>query len=165
VEIRRLGKGDGALLREIRLRALREAPYAFSSWLEREAGFGQEIWDDRVARSELGETAVFVAVEDGRTLGTVSGYFAAEEREVATLVGMWVEPATRRRGIGRELVEAVAAWARDSGVRRLRVAVTDCEASRPAAALYLGLGFVETGEREPLESDRSLVAVVMSRSL
>ena len=93
------------------------------------------------------------------------GYFAAEERETATLWGMWVDPSARRRGLGRELVEAVAAWARDCGANRLRLAVTDCDSSRPAASLYRGLGFVETGKHEELASDPSLIALVMFRSL
>ena len=81
------------------------------------------------------------------------------------LWGMWVDPSARRRGLGRELVEAVAAWARHCGARRLRLAVTDCDASRPAASLYRGLGFVETGEREELASDPSLIVLVMLCSL
>jgi ribosomal protein S18 acetylase RimI-like enzyme len=108
---------------------------------------------------------VFVAVERERCLGMAGGFFAAEERETATLWGMWVDPGARRRGLGRELVEAVAAWARVCGARRLRLAVTDCDASRPAAALYGELGFVETGEHEELASDPSLTALVMLRSL
>ncbi len=166
MEIRRLREGDGALLRDVRLRALQDAPYAFSSWFGREADRGPEFWEGRVAESALGESGVvFAAVEGGRSLGTAGGYFADEDREVATLSGMWVDPDARRRGLARELLEAVAAWARDSGARRLRLVVTECESSGPAAALYRERGFVETGEREQLESDPSLVAVIMSRPL
>ena len=166
MEIRRLRKDDGALLQGVRLRALRDAPYAFSSSFERETAHAPEFWEGRAAQSDLGQDgAVFVAVERGRCLGMAGGYFAAEERETAMLWGTWVDPTARRRGLGRKLVDAVAAWARDCKAHRLRLAVTDCDASRPAAALYRELGFVETGEHEELASDPSLIALVMLRSL
>ena len=78
---------------------------------------------------------------------------------------MWVEPSARRRGIGRELLDAVASWAREAGAQRLRLALAQDEASRPAAALYRTLGFEQTGESEPLESNPSSIALVMSRAL
>jgi ribosomal protein S18 acetylase RimI-like enzyme len=166
VEIRRLGLGDGVLLRDVRLRALQDAPYAFSSWVEREVAYTPEFWESRVAQSASGrDGAVFVAVENELCLGMAGGFFAGTERETATLWGMWVDPSARRRGLGRELAEALSAWARGCGARRLRLAVTDCDASRPAASLYRALGFVETGEHEELASNPSLVALVMLRPL
>jgi GNAT superfamily N-acetyltransferase len=166
VVIRRLAEGDGDLLREVPLRALADAPFAFSSRLEREREYGSEFWAGRVAESELGVSGVvFVAVDGLRSLGMAGGLFGAGQREFATLWGVWVDPNERRRGLGRELVEAVAGWARDSGAQDLRLALTDCEPSKPAASLYRGLGFVETGEHEQLESDPSLVAMLMYRSL
>jgi GNAT superfamily N-acetyltransferase len=166
VEIRRLVGGGGAQLREVRLRALADAPYAFSSSLERESVLGPQFWEDRVAESALGESGVvFVATADGRSLGMAGGFFVDETREVAMLWGMWVDPSARRGGLGQGLLEAVAGWAQDSGAHRLRLAVTDCEESAPAAGLYRKLGFVETGEHEPLEWNTSLIARIMSRSL
>jgi GNAT superfamily N-acetyltransferase len=166
VKIRRLRRGDGGELRQVRLRALADAPYAFSSSLERESILDPEFWESRVAESELGEDGVvFTAVDDERTLGMSGGFWLGEGREVAMVWGMWVDPSARRCGLGHELLEAVAGWARDSGAQRLRLAVTDCDASRPAAALYRRLGFVDTGEREPLEWNPSLITRIMSRSL
>jgi hypothetical protein len=59
----------------------------------------------------------------------------------------------------------VAAWERGAGVDQLRLAVTDCEASKPAAALYRGLGFADTGDREPLEWNPALITRVLDRSI
>ena len=78
---------------------------------------------------------------------------------------MWVDPDARRSGLGRALVDAVLSWARDSGAARLQLAVTDCDAARPVETLYRMLGFQQTGELEPLESNPALIARVMSRSL
>lgn len=166
MEIQRLRSGDGEQLREVRLRALSDAPYAFSSSLQREAAHGPEYWNRRAAESESGDAgAVFVAADCARALGMAGGFFADGERDTAVLWGMWVDPRARRAGLGQQLVEAVAAWAQESGAGRLRLAVTDCEASKPASGLYRKLGFAETGEREPLEWNPSLTARVLSRPL
>lgn len=163
MEVRRLSAGDGAVLRDVRLRALAEAPHAFSSSYEREAAYDDELWASRAAANERG--AVFVALERGAPLGMAGGHYRAAGDEIPELWGTWVDPEARRRGVARELVEAVAAWARESGARRLRTAVTDAEISRPAAELYRALGFVDSGEREPLRSGSALEAVAMYRDL
>jgi hypothetical protein len=51
------------------------------------------------------------------------------------------------------------------GPVRLDLAVTDGETSAPAAAPYRTLGFAETGERELMESNPSLSAYFMSRTI
>jgi ribosomal protein S18 acetylase RimI-like enzyme len=53
-------------------------------------------------------------------------------------------PDQRRRGCGRNLVLAAAAWARSSDATLLALAVT--AANRPARALYASLGFEAVGE-------------------
>ena len=166
VEIRRMRSGDGDHLRGVRLRALADAPYAFSSSLEREADLAPEFWEERVTESELGQDGVvFVVVDDARSVGMAGGFFIDEARANAMLWGMWVDPRARGAGLGRALVEAVADWARESGADSLRLAVTDCEASAPAAALYRKLGFADTGERQALEWNPSLNARVLGRSV
>lgn len=163
MEIARLHAGDGARLRDVRLRALADAPYAFSSSLVREEALGPEFWEERVTQSEIGESgAVFIATEDGQDVGMAGGFLDGAETPLATLWGMWVDPLARQGGVGQALVEAVLVWAREAGADDLRLAVTDCEESRPAAALYRKLGFQDTGEREPLDWDPSLLTCVLS---
>ena len=166
MEIRRLRGEDAALLRDVRLRALEDAPYAFSSWLAREGDLPPAFWGDRVAESEAGKTGViYVALDAGRCVAMAGGFVTDQQRRDAMLWGMWVESSARCHGVGRQLVEAVAGWARDAGAQRLKLAVAQHEASRAAAALYRTLGFEETGESEPLESDPSSVALLMARAL
>ena len=166
MDIRRLGSGDDALLRDVRLRALEDAPYAFSSWHAREAALDSAFWTARVAESEIARTgAIFAALDAGRSVGMAGGFLPDDAHADAVLWGMWVEPSARRRGIGRELLDAVASWAREAGAQRLRLALAQDEAARPAAALYRTLGFAQTGESEPLESNPSSSALVMSRAL
>jgi len=69
------------------------------------------------------------------------GFLQRSEGQLdATLFGVWVEPVRRRTGVGRELVEGVAEWARARGAQRLRLWVTDGNSA--ARALYLRSGFV-----------------------
>jgi GNAT superfamily N-acetyltransferase len=165
MEIARLRGGEGGRLRDIRLRALADAPSAFSSSLAHEVGLSPEFWEKRVIESELGEDgAVFIAIEDDHSVGMAGGFFV-ERARVVMLWGMWVDPLARQGGLGQRLVEAVAGWARDAGADHVRLAVTDCDESRAAAVLYRTLGFVDTGEREPLEWNPSLTTRILSRSI
>jgi GNAT superfamily N-acetyltransferase len=142
-----------------------DAPFAFSSSWERESRLGPEWWEERVAESERGDAAVFVAVEEGRSLGMAGGFFVDAQRDVAVLWGTWVDSLARRRGVAEALVEAVAGWARERGAERVRLRVTDCEDAEPAAALYRKLQFADTGEREPLESNPALMTRVLTRAI
>ncbi|MGH2950158.1 MAG: GNAT family N-acetyltransferase, partial [Solirubrobacteraceae bacterium] len=102
MEVRRLREGEGALVRELRLRALCDAPYAFSSSLEREAAYPPEHWERLVG------DPVFIAVEGAEWLGMAGGYLPRDKPGTGVLWGLWVAPGARRRGLARRLVEAVA---------------------------------------------------------
>lgn len=80
----------------------------------------------------------FIALDGGFVLARV----AADESEILTLA---VDPAVRRGGLGRRLVERARseAGARGAGAMFLEVAETN-EAAR---ALYAAFGFVEIGRR------------------
>ena len=59
----------------------------------------------------------------------------------AWVVNMYTEPAHRRRGIARRLMETMLAYCRDAGMRSLYLHASD--AGRP---LYRSLGFAPTNE-------------------
>jgi ribosomal protein S18 acetylase RimI-like enzyme len=164
VELRRLRAGEGPRIRELRLRALQDSPEAFGSWYEREAELPAEHWERLAGASELAaDEIVFVAEEDEAWLGMAGGYLREGEPDAAGLWGMWVAPEARRRMLGSHLVDAVAAWARARKALRLDLSVTD--RSDGAAALYERVGFVPTGEREPLASNPEIVKIDLSRVL
>ena len=57
------------------------------------------------------------------------------------MVNVFVDPAWRRRGLARELMEAVIAWGRSEGLARLVL-----HASADGRPLYEELGFEPTSE-------------------
>ena len=61
---------------------------------------------------------------------------------------MWVAPEARGRGLGRELVDAVADWARELQLSRLVLDVNP--ALEPAVRLYESAGFVRTGAAQTI---------------
>ena len=84
-----------------------------------------------------------------------------EEPEVVHLYAMWVEPSSRRKGIGRALVRAVTKWGTELGAAGVILNVT--EDNEGALALYERCGFVDTGERESLREGSDATTVVMRR--
>ena len=64
--IRRLRAGEGVRLRELRLRALSDAPYAFATSLAAAEARPAEHWEDFAAKSEAAETQVTFIVAGGR---------------------------------------------------------------------------------------------------
>ena len=106
---------------------------------------------------------MFFAEEEGTTVGLVGGYRDIEDDTVVELIAMWVAPSWRRRGVAALLVEAVCDWASETGAHSVALWVTSGNA--PAAALYRALGFVETGELQPLPSDPSKDEVRLARRL
>jgi ribosomal protein S18 acetylase RimI-like enzyme len=154
--VRRIGADEADLLRDVRLRALRDAPMSFGSTLAREEGYEPETWERWAADSAGGERQAIFVVEPGA--GMASGVMDDEEPALIYLYAMWVAPEARGSGAGRALVEAVVAWATERGATRLTTSVTEGNAA--GAALYAAAGFADTGRREPLGHSDAVVAVL-----
>jgi GNAT superfamily N-acetyltransferase len=164
VEIQRAEPVDWPRVRNLRLRALLDAPEAFGSTHTQESGEREEDWRAwATGWSDAGDQALFAAVADGDWIGIAVGVRWQQDRELVNLYAMWVDPSARRRSVGRALVEAVTAWARDLGARRMVLRVTG--GNPGALALYEGCGFIDTGEREPLREGSRVGTIVMARLL
>ena len=156
IEIARLVPDQWSAYRQVRLAALAEAPYAFSSTLDRERGLDEQNWRQRIESA-----ATFMAWLDGEPVGTATGRVnkPGQDYDVAgswQLVAMWVDPQARGTTVAGQLVEAVARHARSEGAPALTLWVTDVNAR--ARAFYLRLGFRPTGVHElvrPTEPDHT----------
>jgi ribosomal protein S18 acetylase RimI-like enzyme len=162
--VRPFAAHEWRLLRELRLRALAEAPDAFARTLAEEEGRADETWGRLLAESIASPAACsLVAERGGEPVGLAYGRLADEAPEVAHLYSMWVAPTARRAGVGRALVEAVAAWARGCDARRLVLGVT--EGNTAAVRLYEATGFSATAEVTALRAGSPLRVRTMRRML
>jgi ribosomal protein S18 acetylase RimI-like enzyme len=151
--IRRVQPEEWQVYRQVRLTALAEAPYAFMSTLERERGFGEDIWRQRLGSPAA---ATFLAWRDAEPAGTATGKADDPADEYAVpgawqLVGMWVDPRSRGLGIADLLVNAVAGHASAQGADDLVLWVS--EVNDRARAFYKRMGFVPTGARQPVRPE------------
>lgn len=140
-EIRRFQAEDWAALREVRLAALAESPYAFFSTLAGEADRDEAGW-----RDWTGRTVLYGAWRDGQPVG-LAGTFRRDDGRWH-IVSMWVAPAVRGTGVAARLVGAVTGYIRDAGAPAVTLWVTDV--NDRARAFYTRLGFRFTGVRQPL---------------
>ncbi|GLZ49085.1 hypothetical protein Acsp06_52700 [Actinomycetospora sp. NBRC 106375] len=154
--VRRLTADDWRAARATRLRALADAPGAFASTLAREEAFDEATW-----RTRITDNAWFAAGDPA--VGLACGIPEPGDADGRHLVGMWVEPARRGEGVADLLVDAVVAWARADGGRRLALWVVDGNVR--ARRCYERLGFTLTGERQPLPTDPSVTESRMLRHL
>ena len=187
--VREVTADDWELMRDVRLAALSEAPYAFGSTYAREAAFTEGNWRGRIGGPSVTFFA-FAEPDDAAPAGAVladtgpadtgpadtvladtvlantrpaglAGVYVKDG--AADLVSMWVRPSARRLGAGEALVEAAASWAKARGFGSLSLWVT--ESNAPARRLYERCGFSPTGEGQPLPSDPALPEIRMSRAL
>ncbi len=144
VFIDELGAEEWARFREVRLRALMEAPLAFGSTLEEERALPEADWPHQLSRA-----VTFVARCDGSRgpggdVGVVRLAADRADPEVGWLIAMWVCPEARGCGVGDALVSAVLERARAVGYTRVRLDVADL--NQDAVLLYARHGFTPTGE-------------------
>ena len=110
--------------------------------------FYQRPSDPKVARDYLakrlarGEAVVFLAVEAHDGLGFTLLYptfSSLDPGPILILYDLFVTPAARSRGVGRELMECARRYAQETGARRIELstAVTN----RTAQRLYQSLGY------------------------
>jgi ribosomal protein S18 acetylase RimI-like enzyme len=161
VVIRRIVPDDADRLRQVRLAALHESPSAFGSTYADELRLSHQEWSERAAAGSSGfRRAMFMAAASGDVVGLVGGFRPDLSLAVVELISLWTAPAVRRQGAGCLLVNAVLDWARAGGAEVVSLWVTS--GNLPAQNLYRALGFVETGDSQPLPSDPSRPEVRMT---
>ena len=104
------------IFKDVRLRALQDAPTAFSSTYAEESKLADADWMKRAAQWSSEKSVSYLAMDARIPCGIASGLLDQADATRAHLLSMWVAPTHRRLGIGRTLVEAVVTWARTQNV-------------------------------------------------
>jgi len=148
-----LDEDDWSVLRDARLRAVRQSPEVFGAALAREELFREQHWRARLRTSQW-----FVA-RDGAVPGDVVGLVnmiqePASPPDDRHVMALWVEPGRRRTGVATALLVAASAAARSGGARTLSAWVVDDDVA--GVDLAVRNAFVVTGERQrlPREPER-----------
>lgn len=109
-----------------------------------------EPWDAKALRELFAAGAYAYRADDGFVLARAAG----GEAEILTLA---VAPAARGKGLGRLLLQAAIARARDLGAGMMFLEVG---ADNPAAlALYARLGFAKVGDRKAYYGGRDALVL------
>jgi ribosomal protein S18 acetylase RimI-like enzyme len=148
-EVRKIGPDDWEIFRDIRLRSLADAPDAFGSTLDHEQASTETDWRRRASGS-------VVVVLDPAPVA-VGGLF--DKEGVGHVWGMWTDPAHRRRGHARAILDSLVPAV---GPVQLHVNV----ANHGARRTYERYGFVASGVLEPLRpgSDQRIELMILRRS-
>ena len=142
--VRLLSVGDWRLLRSTRLRALADAPMAFTPQQEDETTWRDIDWSHALVTARW-----LIAVEHHEVIGLVrSTHHAAEAPTSRHVEAAWVDSRHRRRGVLRSLVKKLIDVERRAGVRDLLLWVF--EHNEGAQQAYARIGFVATGEPQRL---------------
>ncbi|HVT21683.1 MAG TPA: GNAT family N-acetyltransferase [Mycobacteriales bacterium] len=161
--IRRITLGDVDVYRQVRLTALAESPSAFASTYATEAAFPDEVWAQRTAHAADGdERAMFLAYEAGECIG-LAGATSDDLGADMQLISMWVAPAYRGTGVAAQLVDSVVEWCAQGGARNVALWVS--RGNDRARRLYERMGFVVTGDVQPLPSDPCKDEIRMLRTM
>lgn len=144
VIIRSAQETDAMAYRELRLEALRNHPEAFSSDYAVNQAHPPAFWVDRVSITGNERTLYFAVCNDNLigTCAIVRGD-SPKTRHSAFIVGVYVQPVWRGLGIADGLIAACLEWARQQGVKiiKLGVAATNTSAIRR----YSDCGFTVYG--------------------
>ena len=159
IQIRQLTPADAESFCELRLEGLRLNPEAFGSTYEFEKDQSRARYTGWLTNS-----TVFGAFQSSGLIGTASFTQLSGQKDShkGLLRAMYVHPAHRRSGVGRQLVQAIIATASQK-VEQLQLAVVST--NQPALRLYQSLGFRQYGlEKNALKhngiySDEILMAL------
>ncbi len=156
IEIRGLMRTEWPVLKQLRLRALREAPDAFSPTYAEHKDQPDAYWQSGAERLARPHARMFVAwmhdapkrdesAGDDAAMGLISA--VRDRAGIGHLGAFWVDPRARGTGLGTQLFDAAMQWLEHSQCSSLELSVT--EGNDAAEAMYRRRGFARDGRTEP----------------
>ncbi len=144
--IREIKESDLAQYRDLRLEALRVAPFAFGAEYAESLALPGSTWLERLRGNVNNhQQTIFVAEKSGLLLGMtgVQRSVGVKRQHSATVWGVYVRSSARGQGMAGTLLAHAMLWAQQMGVTRLELHVN--AANTKALELYQRAGFVIAG--------------------
>ena len=158
--IRQLEAHEWQTHREIRLRALADAPDAFGTTLAEAQARRPDAWAARMSLAAVsGRDYPLIAELDGAAVGLLWAMVDEADGTVVELFQVWVDPESRGHGIAAALLHAAIAWAKTKNAHVVQLGVTSGDT--PALRLYRRAGFQDFGVPEPLRPGSPLFGQTM----
>jgi GNAT superfamily N-acetyltransferase len=144
--VRRLAVEHTAALLVLRREALDTDPLAFAASVEDDRGLSPDLV--RASLADVQAQAVFGSFDADALIGMVGVARSnkLKQRHIGIVWGMFVSPPARGRGAGRALLDAAIRQARDWGLERVELGVSDSAVT--ARRMYEAAGFRAWG-RQP----------------
>jgi ribosomal protein S18 acetylase RimI-like enzyme len=140
ISTRRIQVAEWELYKRIRLAALLDAPYAFSSTYEDACQRSDERWMEQTESTASGaDQATFIAFSGDEPIGMAALYRLEHQADAGELLQVWVAPALRGTRAARNLLDTLLAWAAENEFKNILATVSN-ENTR-AVQFYLHYGF------------------------
>lgn len=111
ITVRALERSEWEKYKACRLTALKESPHAFAADYDTEAAYGEDLWQERMARS----TRV-IAEKGNESVGILSLRANDDIYENALeAFGLWVAPDERGAGVATSLMDFATSYAAGKG--------------------------------------------------
>ncbi|MEO5834046.1 MAG: GNAT family N-acetyltransferase [Nakamurella sp.] len=163
IRVVRITEQDWRQLRDLRLQALADTPYAYLETFVHAVSQTEDDWRERARRSEGPEQIGVAAVDRDRWVGTMRA--SPDPQGRMTLQSVFVARSHRgsARGVADALLDAVESWVRSAGFGELYLDVHEDNAR--ARSLYRRRGYTLTGHRHPYPLNPAQQELQMHRDL
>jgi GNAT superfamily N-acetyltransferase len=152
ITIRRIRVGESELFRQVRLKSLQDAPYAFSATYESALARSPESWREQADRTAQGsDRATFIAFSDDRPVGIAALYRLEDQADKGEILQVWVDSEHRGTSVARDLMDVIFKWASENTFHKIIVGVT--QVNIRALKFYTKYGFKIIDRTLPPDSE------------
>jgi ribosomal protein S18 acetylase RimI-like enzyme len=142
--IRRIKIGESNLYKEIRLRALLDAPYAFSTTYESALKRSTESWEKQANDAAQGSDRALFFVINEKPVGLSALYRSSNNQQLGEIKQVWISPEYRGKGIADNLLLELINWGKANDYKLIEANVI--KGNERAIRFYEKNGFMKIRE-------------------